>query len=324
MKFENILAKAYSNAFTSEKIDFLFNLNTKQIPLKESGISARIYNHWKTSGLVLSPETKNTKRKWEILSFIEFLWLKCVEEMREFGIHYEIIVEVKKKLFAEVDPNDFQEILNDVKAGSESRLLIDRYKKSILEIKNSTLNDKEKETLLSMINSDTVFEELFKHVKFNYFEVLLLSSIDNRQEFGILIKKDRIIPYLDELLEFDSKRKLLFYDTHVYFSITKLYYDFLNDNEKQKYSSSCMYLTEKENQLLAFMKKEDFQEIIIKKEKGLTILTGKMKIQYNPDEYQKWKNKTKLKYPYCEINEKQHEGKLAAIDFKVKETIKNK
>jgi len=322
MKFENILAKACNSAFTSEKIDFLLNLNTKQIPLKETGISARVYNHWKTSGLVLSPETKNIKRKWEILSFIEFLWLKCVEEMRDFGIHYEIIVAVKKKLFAEVDPKELQIISNEAKAGTESRLLVERYKKSILEIKNSTLNDKEKETLLSMIDSDTVFEELYKHIKFNLFEILLLSSMDYKQEFGILIKKDQIIPYLDELLEFDSKRKMFFYETHVYFSITKLYYEFLNDKEKQKYSSSCMYLTEKESQLLAFMKKEDFQEIVIKTDKDVTFLTGKMKIQYTPDEYQKWKKKTKLKYPYCEINEKQHYGKITSVEFKVKEIIK--
>ena len=322
MKFENILAKAYNNAFTAEKIDFMFNLNTKKIPLKETGVSARVYNHWKTSGLVLSPETKNIKRKWEILSFIDFLWLKCVEEMRDFGIHYEIIVEVKKRLFAEVDPNELQVILNDMKAGIESRLLIDRYKKSILEIESSTLNDKEKETLLSMINSDTLFEEIFKHIKFNFFEILLLSSIDNRQEFGILIKKDRIIPYLDELLEFDSKRKMFFYETHVYFSITKLYYDFLNDKEKQKYSSSCMYLNEKENAVLAFMKKEDFQEIVIKKDRDSTMLSGRLKIQYKPDEYHKWKKKIKLKYPYCEMNEKQHYGKITSVEFIVKEIIK--
>ncbi len=322
MAFDNILRKGFYSAFTEEKIDFLLNLNTKQIPLKETGVSARIYNHWKNCGLVLAPETKSEKRKREILSFVEFLWLKCVEEMRDFGIHYEIIVEVKKRLFKKVDPKELQSYFNETKNGVGNKFLIERYEKSIMEIKNSTLNDKEKETLLSIIKSESFYVELFNVINFNLFEMCLLSSIDNKQEFGILIKKDKITPYLDELLEFDSRRKLFFYETHAYFSVTKIYYDFLNEENKQKYSSSCMLLNENENAVLSFMKKEDFQEIIIKKEKGLTILSGKMKIPYNPDEYQKWKNNTKLKYPYCEINEKQHEGKMTAVDFKVKEIIK--
>lgn len=322
MEFENILSKGFYSAFTEEKIDFLLNLNTKQIPLKESGISARVFNHWKNSGLVLAPEKKNEKRKREILSFVEFLWLKCVEEMRDFGIHYEIIIAVKKKLFTDVDPCDLQNAFNEVKKGSDNKFLFERYKKHIADIKNSTLNEKEKEAWLSIFDSDSFFKEIFKVIKFNYFELLLLSSIDNKQEFGILIKKDRIIPYLDELLEFDAKRKEFFYETHVYFSITKIYHDFLNEETKQKYSSSCLLLNENENAVLSFMKKEEFQEISIKKEKDQTMLTGKMKIPYKVEEYSKWKKKTKLKYPYCEINEKQHDGKISSIEIIVKEFIK--
>lgn len=322
MEFENILNNGFKSAFTSDKIDFLLNLNTPQIPLRESGITPRVYNHWKNSDLLINTENETGKRKREILSFIEFLWLKCVEEMRDFGVHYEIIKPVKKILFKDVDPTFLQEALYEAKKGSDSKLLRERYNNNILAINNSSISEKEKETLLNLINSDTAFEEMYKVIKFNLFELLFLSSIDNKQEFGFLIKKNKIIPYLDELLEFDSKRKLDFYDSHVYISITKIYYDFLSEENKQKYTTSCLLLNENENALLSFMKKEEFQEIKIKRVKGSTILTGKLKIQYKQDEYSEWKKKTKLKYPYCEINEKQFDGKMSAIEFTLTELIK--
>ena len=309
--------------FTPENLDLLTNLKTKRISLKETYIPPRIFNYWKKSGLIPVEDKIASKRKWERLSYVEYIWLKCVEEMREFGIPFEKIHQAKEELF---EPFDIKKI-KEIKAQLEQKKknpIKETISKMIEEIHSYDIPPEEKEQIISSLQyTDDIMENIIKRFNYNLFDFLILHSIMFKKDFGFFITKDRVYPitYNDFEKRYFKKLKEVLIESHVYISITKLYSQFLNDEDKQQYFSNFPLLNEDEYAIFTFMKKENFHEIKIKKDSKNTIITGKMKFPYNLKEYSSWKKKTKLSYPFCEINEKQHEGKITSIEFTVKEII---
>ncbi|MBC34885.1 MAG: hypothetical protein CL663_02420 [Bacteroidetes bacterium] len=59
------------------------------------GLTPRVYNHWKKSGLLPVVRANKTEK----LSYIEFFWLRIIIQLREFGLSIEKIKRVKHKLF---------------------------------------------------------------------------------------------------------------------------------------------------------------------------------------------------------------------------------
>src|SRR3954471_12465116 len=77
-------------------MEFLHKIEEKNFLLINTGISPRVFNNWKKLGLL--PQA-STERKWNKFSFTEFIWLKIVQELREFGLSIEKILKVRKLLF---------------------------------------------------------------------------------------------------------------------------------------------------------------------------------------------------------------------------------
>jgi len=325
MEFYSGINSSFEPIFTPENLELFLNLNTKKIPLKDSGIPARVFNYWKKRGMCGSNERSGGKRKWEILSFIEFIWLKSIEEMRIFGVHFERIKEAKDFLLSDIDREVLREEFRNQMEQKKPTPFKEQISEMIQEINSSDLSKEEKEKIISSLqNIDLLMDEAAKKLNLNFFGMCLISSILHRQEFGLIIKKDKVTPFLYEMLKSDKENKLkeFLFESHVYISITKLYFQFLNDETKLKYASTYSLLNENENQILSFLKQEDFREINIKRDSKNTVLTGKKKFPYDVETYHEWKKKTKLRYPFCEITEKQHEGKISSIEFTVKEIIK--
>jgi hypothetical protein len=326
MAIKESINSDYSLMFTPENWDIINNLNSKQIPLKDTGIPPRIFNYWKKCGLIGRTDKIDGKRKWEILSFVEFVWLKCIKEMRDFGISFEIIKKAQGILFEELDLALIKNIMQKrMKEKATMSKIKSQINKMIREINRYDLNEKEKEKIISSLStSDSIIEEVLAPLALRHIDYFLLSAILFRQDLGFIISKTKVIPYIFDMLkeDTDNKNKTFLLESHIYISINRLYFQFLNETNKQKYFSTFTLLNSNEREIFEFMKKEEFQEIKIKRDTKQTIITGKLKIPYIVEDYHDWKKKTKLIYPYCEINEKQYEGKISSIEFTVKEIIK--
>lgn len=106
----DLIKKKIEEAVKDNSLDFLFSeeytaVDTELLRVKLvserftismiDGLSSRVYNHWKKSGLL--PLIRSSKI--ELLSYLEFFWVKIIIQLREFGLSLEKIRYVKNKLF---------------------------------------------------------------------------------------------------------------------------------------------------------------------------------------------------------------------------------
>lgn len=92
------LDSQFSEQFDTGKKGYLMfiKLQLEYFNAEDTGISSRILNHWKMSGLF--PVVR--KGMQNRFSFLELFWLQIVKELREFGLAIEKIRKVKYYLFS--------------------------------------------------------------------------------------------------------------------------------------------------------------------------------------------------------------------------------
>lgn len=71
-------------------------VNERKYSVKDTRINYRTINHWKSIGL-LSKEVQRGSG-WSKFNFIEIVWLKIIEKMRDFGFSLDKILNVKECL----------------------------------------------------------------------------------------------------------------------------------------------------------------------------------------------------------------------------------
>ena len=88
---------------------FLHQIRKENFRLGDTGVSARNLNHWKQKGLL------PLKRQggWTNFSFLEYIWLKIIQSLREFGLSLDALEKVKDWVFCPVEDEQAQAFHND-------------------------------------------------------------------------------------------------------------------------------------------------------------------------------------------------------------------
>jgi DNA-binding transcriptional MerR regulator len=63
----------------------------------DTGPSYRVLNHWENVGLI--DNSREEGQRWRRFTFVEFVWVRMIDEMRKVGLPVEIIKLVKVSLF---------------------------------------------------------------------------------------------------------------------------------------------------------------------------------------------------------------------------------
>ncbi len=63
----------------------------------DTGVPYRSINHWENSGLI--DNDRGEARSWRRFSFVEFIWIRMIDEMRKVGLPMDTIKAVKQSLF---------------------------------------------------------------------------------------------------------------------------------------------------------------------------------------------------------------------------------
>ncbi len=63
----------------------------------DTGVPYRSINHWENSGLI--DNDRGEARSWRRFSFVEFIWIRMIDEMRKVGLPMDTIKAVKASLF---------------------------------------------------------------------------------------------------------------------------------------------------------------------------------------------------------------------------------
>ena len=83
-------------SFFSKDNQLIKKFNQKLYKVSTSVLSSRVLTHWQSHGVLTDDRTKN--KGWRVFSFSEQVWIKCIIELRGFGMNLEKIKKVKEQL----------------------------------------------------------------------------------------------------------------------------------------------------------------------------------------------------------------------------------
>lgn len=249
-----ILLKHYGS--TIETVERLYpNLFEPTMNLSATGVSARTYFYWKKSGLV-GIDNKKEEKEWVKINLIEYVWIKLIVTMREFGVPFKKIKEVKELLFE----NWINEILKDKeefyaeirKNDSNSKFKIDQLEKLIEASKDELDNSLEEFEIYYTLIASLILELLIK----NDNGYIVLSKKENEFQFDYFNLKS-----FDDYKEYIAP---LFDVPCLHIPIRSLLVDFLEDDKNDKHIHTISLLNFKEQKVIEAIRERKFKEIVIK------------------------------------------------------------
>lgn len=246
---KNDLISSFANLTTIEHYETLYTAIMKPtFYLKDLGVTARVLAHWKENDLI--PTTQDSVG-WNKLNFCEYIWIKVIQDLRIFGVPFQVIKKVKEYLFGKpafsIDTINFNEIL--------------KIKTEALTYTN--LDEKEKMQLDEMFAEPEFFEGVQKFwSNFKRIDMIVSYSIPFRKKIGILISKDgKIRDWVD--LDYKSYESA-YSQSELFISITDFIFDFMNDETKEKFLLPLKLITQEELEVIRTIRRNDLKEIIIK------------------------------------------------------------
>ncbi|MFY7734579.1 MAG: hypothetical protein ACOVSR_13920 [Bacteroidia bacterium] len=260
----------YLNSFniTKEMLDRLDIYYPKilvpTIPLSLTGVTPRNFHSWKENGLIeLSIEKEEGERKNVKFNLIEFIWVKMIKDMREFGFPYDLIRQVKFALFSDA----FSQLKYSWHEIEELCVSVLKYNE--IQINSvRVLFDKTVEIFDEILESKTMLE-----IEKSFIFIAVATSILNQIRSSILILKTDFgfnisVITLEKLPELSIISADLLSKTSFQIPIHGLIADFFNEPKSEKYGELFGFYNPKEMKVLEAIRKNDYAEIIIKLDKS--------------------------------------------------------
>lgn len=157
----------------AESMSLVAYLSDKKFTLANIGLSDKISFDWTKSGLYLEEKNVRGRRKYNA---IEYVWLRLVKELREFGLSYDAIRNVKKVVLKKVRVQDYllQLLKEDLKKTEDLKSI--QLQINLALKSNSEFQKVIKEASTDLMNST--------------FCILIHMSLVNKSNSTLLIKKD--------------------------------------------------------------------------------------------------------------------------------------
>ena len=253
---ENNLA-GYDTSF--KQVESLYpRLYEANMNLSVTGVSPRTYFYWKKSGLVGALKDEAEEKGWIKINLIEYVWIKLIVTMREFGVPFEKIKEAKELLFSDwidemiEERDDYITFLKNQSNVSDSKIKeLDKLLKAAKkELESSPEEFKIYHTILATI----MIELLIKKDK----GYVVISKEESGFEIGYFSLKsiddfkEHILPYFEVPC--------------LHIPIRNLIIEFLDDFKNEKHLDSISLLNLKEKKVVDAIREKDFKEIIIKQD----------------------------------------------------------
>ncbi len=96
--------------------------------LSITGVPARVYFYWKKSGLIDRSPDENNEKGWIKINLIEYLWIKVIVILRDYGVPFEKIKETKELMFMNIfdvlseQKDDYIQFLRENSKVSEKKI----------------------------------------------------------------------------------------------------------------------------------------------------------------------------------------------------------
>jgi DNA-binding transcriptional MerR regulator len=155
---------------------FQSNVREKKFKVSDTDVKYRVVNHWEEKGL-LPDNLRKDSEGWRRFSFVEFIWLKVVEQLRSFGVPTDVIKNAKDRIM-------------DFDKGDNSYLLFEYY---VAKARASTLDPYVVVTQngLSDVGSLSEIESM---KSFHGNQSYILISLKNiMEELGLKVTKPEVL-----------------------------------------------------------------------------------------------------------------------------------
>lgn len=237
--------RAFDNGIKGEKQESLFQkLNEPRFAVKDFEVQPQYINHWRKQGLFFSNETSRGKTPF---SFIDYVWILIIEQLKDVGIRFEIIRQVKDRMMGlpiwAVDID-----------GMIDRVIIE---KPEVYAKKPGLDELEKKR--KYLKQQAKLQTYFSH--------LVTDSIHNKKHLSFWINANaEVIHITDKELKgiLDNERYYDFFQ-HFYISIsiTEIIRDFIETKKLYLAADILDIISEEERLVLKMIEENSLIELII-------------------------------------------------------------
>lgn len=228
-----------------DKLAELYGIITKEsLSVKDTGINYRVINHWDEKGLIRF--ARNSSEGYRKFSFVDFIWIKVVNELREFGVKLPDIQKITSDLYEPLPMKDFIENF------AQNLNILQEYEG--------------KEDLIDFIKSGEYKNADYSLFEFNYLQVLIAEAIATRKPVSILLfKNGEWFPFIHER-ENAYPEELLYkkeYASHISVSLTDIIFRHIVEDELTTYLDGIHIFTDNELTVIKHLKDEDYNKIVV-------------------------------------------------------------
>jgi DNA-binding transcriptional MerR regulator len=240
-------------------------LNEERLSAKDTEVNYRVINHWDEKGIIrFTRDKKESNRKF---SFVDFMWIKIVNELRSFGVQLPAIKKIADDIYEPLPMKELffhfagcmDEVLKDFEGDNKEELL-DFFKSG--EYKNADYD--------------------ILPLKFNYLHILIAEVIATRKSVSIIVFNDgEWLPYIKEN-EHLYPPELLYkkeFSSQVRINLTELIFKFIVEDYLIEYFNGLNLFTPQERKLLYYIKEGDYKKVFVlfksKKNEPIEIVKSK-------------------------------------------------
>jgi DNA-binding transcriptional MerR regulator len=226
------------------------------IPASASGVKSRTYDHWIKFGLLDKHENIDGSRTWIRLNLFDFVWVKIIQGLRDFGVPLTTIKELRALLY--------KNIYEDLKADPEGYF---KFLKENSSLQQSEIEDQIEKIKLILPDINEIPEDqkvLATPLGIMVCRILLLNEDasvvvyynEGKLKFGNF-SYSTIHEFSKHTLEMLSKR-------HVQIPIKEIIEEFLQEPKNENNVAFFGLIDADEKKVLDAIRKKNFKEIIVK------------------------------------------------------------
>ncbi len=242
------------NDFLDECAEVTNLLVAENYQLSDIGLTSKVAFDWSGSGLYLRERKSKYRRKY---NGIEYVWLRLVKELREFGLSIQSIKTLKEFLLKE------QEIVGSIEE------LMEQYLDSLKD-SPKTLIEAIKELKLSF-DVDLLEEQLQESLLNTHLAQIIFWTIIGKSDTHILITKDgNCMVFENNPLQDTFVSSQIMNAPYISFPINYIVSDFIGREElydlsvlEERYS-----LSDQEAKVLELLKQDNISSLTVKLDHG--------------------------------------------------------
>ena len=232
-------------------------ISTPLIKSSELGISQRNLSYWRKEGLFIH-DSNFEKHEHIRFSFIEYVWLNIIVELRKYDISFDVI-----KL-----------IMNSLTVKIPFSMFIENPEALELSIKNLSENDRiealnilhDPETI-NILNDPDAVKEIDELIDMNGLTIFILYSIINQCHLSFLVNLEgNVYPFSLNFLEDiqkDENFQEFYQKTHIAISVTEIIKGYIKGANLELCSGKLRLISDREAEIIKILRNNKLSSMTI-------------------------------------------------------------